>query len=97
MSRLFYERTIYKNYQHGSKLKMCLLINSKLHKSRNLGYYIISYQNDFDQGNEATSSLCLVLKNARLSYGCASNTSLCVHLDERKGFGYKSLGAHLIL
>ncbi|KAK1349188.1 DUF4218 domain-containing protein [Heracleum sosnowskyi] len=52
---------------------------------------------NFDMTKKEKENFCSVLKNARLPYGSASNISRCVHMDERKVFGYKSHDAHFIL
>ncbi|KAK1386214.1 hypothetical protein POM88_023949 [Heracleum sosnowskyi] len=52
---------------------------------------------NFDMTKKEKENFCSVLKNARLPYGSTSNISRCVHMDERKVFGYKSHDAHFIL
>ncbi|KAK1387274.1 hypothetical protein POM88_015452 [Heracleum sosnowskyi] len=52
---------------------------------------------NFDMTKKEKENFCLVLKNARLPYGSTSNISRCVHMDERRVFGYKSPYAHFIL
>ncbi|KAK1396064.1 hypothetical protein POM88_005927 [Heracleum sosnowskyi] len=51
----------------------------------------------FNMTNIEKDLFCSVLKNAKLSYGSASNISRFVHMKERKVFGYKSHDAHFVL
>ncbi|XP_074323738.1 uncharacterized protein LOC141660649 [Apium graveolens] len=51
----------------------------------------------FDMTNEEKDLFCSVLKNAKLTYGSASNISRCVHMKERKVSGYKSHDAHFFM
>ncbi|XP_074374289.1 uncharacterized protein LOC141714684 [Apium graveolens] len=51
----------------------------------------------FDMTNKEKENFCSLLKNAKLSYDCASNVSRYVHIKERKMVGYKSHDAHFIL
>ncbi|KAL6584538.1 hypothetical protein OROMI_003827 [Orobanche minor] len=51
----------------------------------------------FDMTKKEKEIFCSVLKNAKLPYGSASNISRCIHVKERKIFGYKSHDAHIIL
>ncbi|XP_063939737.1 uncharacterized protein LOC135148446 [Daucus carota subsp. sativus] len=51
----------------------------------------------FDMTKKEKEDFCSVQMNARLPYGCASNISRCVQLNERKISGYKSHDAHFIL
>ena len=51
----------------------------------------------FDMTRKEKEDFCSVLMNARLPYGCASNISRCVQLNERKISGYKSHDAHFLL
>ncbi|XP_074325524.1 uncharacterized protein LOC141663604 [Apium graveolens] len=51
----------------------------------------------FDMTNEEKDLFCSVLKNAKLPYGSASNSSRCVHMKERKVSGYKSHDAHFFM
>ena len=51
----------------------------------------------FDMTKKEKEDFCSVLMNARLPYGCASNISRCVQMNERKISGYKSHDAHFIL
>ena len=51
----------------------------------------------FDMTNKEMDIFCSVLKNAKLTYGCASNISRYVHPHERTILGYKSHDAHFLL
>ncbi|KAK1393937.1 hypothetical protein POM88_012993 [Heracleum sosnowskyi] len=51
----------------------------------------------FDMTNKEKEVFCKVLKNSKMPYGCASNVSRYVHINERKVVGYKSHDTHFIL
>ncbi|XP_063942812.1 uncharacterized protein LOC108203257 [Daucus carota subsp. sativus] len=51
----------------------------------------------FDMTKKEKELFCSVFKNAKLPHGTASNISRCVHIAERKIFGYKSHDAHFML
>ena len=73
-------------------------IRNSLHpvKSADNKHYVINPAS-FDMTKKEKENFCSILMNAKLPYGCASNISRCVHLEERKIFGYKSHDAHFIL
>lgn len=65
-------------------------------KSADSNHYEIRAAN-FDMTKKEKEMFCSVLLNAKLPHGSVSNISRCVHMDERKVFGYKSHDAHFIL
>ncbi|KAK2363891.1 hypothetical protein QL285_088825 [Trifolium repens] len=51
----------------------------------------------FSMNAQEKSTFCSVLKSAKLPDGSASNISKCVHVSDKKIFGYKSHDAHFML
>jgi hypothetical protein len=51
----------------------------------------------FSMNAQEKSIFCSVLKSAKLPDGSASNISKCVHVSDKKIFGYKSHDAHFML
>ncbi|KAK1405766.1 hypothetical protein POM88_005371 [Heracleum sosnowskyi] len=47
--------------------------------------------------NSEKDMFCLILKNAKLPFGSASNVARFVHMKERKVSGYKSRDVHFVL
>ncbi|XP_042437085.1 uncharacterized protein LOC122023056 [Zingiber officinale] len=73
-------------------------IRKKLHpKETNEGKNIMFSKACFSMTPNEKTIFCGVLKKAKIPDGCASNISRCVHVAEKKIYGYKSHDAHFIL
>ncbi|XP_050915202.1 uncharacterized protein LOC127130179 [Lathyrus oleraceus] len=72
-------------------------IRKKLHPKEIGGGRAVIAKSCFSMSAHEKTIFCGVLKAAKLPDGTASNISKCVHISNKKVFGYKSHDAHFML